>query len=201
MQKTTHEIVGGITGVSALYLASKNNIDISSLNACLFMTGAFVGSLIPDIDHTQSTVGRKVPILSYPIAFIGKICSKSKFKFIKAIGKSCSHRGILHSGILYAILTLLTYYMITEPIIKVLCLGLCCGCFSHLIADTFNPSGIPWLLPLTFKRFHIMKISTGSIWEKVFRFLAIVFLIYLIYLSKDIFLRDIVPYIQNILNN
>jgi membrane-bound metal-dependent hydrolase YbcI (DUF457 family) len=49
-------------------------------------------------------------------------------------------------------------------------LGFSIGWLSHLIADTFNKKGVPWLYPLSRRHFHIAKVVTGSAAETLFRF-------------------------------
>lgn len=189
MQKDTHLLWGAIAGITGVYISNKYLGNTEIVNSAVLAAGSLAGSLLPDADHTQSTVGRKIPFISYPICWMGMffkwIGKKTKLKFFSNIGKACSHRGILHSGILYAILLYLSF-LIVNPILKMLCIGICIGCFSHLIADTFNPSGIPWLLPLTFKRLSIAKISTGTTAEIVFRIISIIALVILIYLWKGV---------------
>jgi membrane-bound metal-dependent hydrolase YbcI (DUF457 family) len=50
------------------------------------------------------------------------------------------------------------------------------GCFSHLIADTFNPQGVPWLFPLTklSTKYHVPVISvrTSSVSEGIYRWIV-----------------------------
>jgi membrane-bound metal-dependent hydrolase YbcI (DUF457 family) len=52
--------------------------------------------------------------------------------------------------------------------------GFCIGWLSHLMADTFNRKGVPWLYPLSKKHFHLSSFVTGTNDEKVFRTFCIV---------------------------
>ncbi|VEB43121.1 Inner membrane protein ydjM [Chromobacterium violaceum] len=57
--------------------------------AVLLLAGGLAGSLLPDIDHPKSWLGRRIPFLSRPISYL------------------FGHRGITHSllavvGVFYA---------------------------------------------------------------------------------------------------
>lgn len=113
-----------------------------------FVCGGVVGgiaALLPDLDHPHSKASRSGPnrLISYPLnALFG-------------------HRGFIHSPLLWGCLTALLYFG-GAPIW--LWLGFGVGTFSHLLLDTLNPAGIPWLYPYK-KKFHIVGIRTGSAGE------------------------------------
>ncbi len=102
------------------------------------------GSLLPDIDHPESTFGRKVKFISYPLSLI------------------FGHRGITHS--IWAILAMLyaAWYFLTEFInvglLFVPCIAL--GYLSHLFADALTPQGIMPFYPIR-KRFCFPIIQNG----------------------------------------
>ena len=102
------------------------------LFACLF------GSLLPDLDHPRSTMGKCVPFISYPISgFFG-------------------HRGITHS--LLAVVGLcwvLKHYVFAQEgttlFFVLIVFPLVLGYLSHLIADVFSYAGVPLFYPLRIK--------------------------------------------------
>jgi|GEM_PF-1677895 len=53
-------------------------------------------------------------------------------------------------------------------------IGFVMGWLSHMLIDTFNRGGIPWLWPVTKKRFRVAKIATGSVEEGRFLVFSIV---------------------------
>lgn len=109
--------------------------------------GLLVGSLIPDIDHGNSYISKKLKPLS-------RITSKL-FK----------HRGPTHSllgsglmiGLLYYFLKILGLGKIyLEVIIK----GFSLGIVSHIVLDMLTPAGISIFYPLWNKKLHL---TTGQI--------------------------------------
>lgn len=89
--------------------------------------GVMLGSLLPDIDHPQSYLGRRLPFLSVPI-----------FKLF-------GHRGFTHSFLSLGLLTIASaFYWSVNPLFFG---GILLGYFSHLLADMCTPSGVPLLYP------------------------------------------------------
>jgi inner membrane protein len=123
--------------------------------------------------------GEKVFTVLIPCAiFFVLSCCTSLFV---AISK---HRRETHSGLALIILLLPTIYMIrftasglfTSVILSVWT-GFCIGWLSHLLADTFNQKGVPWLYPFSKKYFRISKFITGTEGEHLFRKFCIVLFI------------------------
>lgn len=103
------------------------------------------GCLLPDIDCRESTVGKRIPILSYPISLV------------------LGHRGALHSLLAVAGLGYLAYEF------QLLWLEyVAMGYLLHLIGDYLTPSGVPLLFPFD-KRFRFALVAdTNSVGEWVF---------------------------------
>lgn len=80
MQGTTHRL-GGIACGALASAVAVHTMDLSSpiLTTGILMAGAGIGSLIPDIDHEGSLIGRKMK----PISHI--------------VRKTCGHRGWTHT--------------------------------------------------------------------------------------------------------
>lgn len=98
--------------------------------------GIVLGSLLPDIDHPQSYLGRRLWFLSAPI------------------NKLFGHRGITHSLLFTAILGIVTApWWAINPLFFG---GILLGYFSHLLADMTTVSGIPLLYPNK-KRYKFFK--------------------------------------------
>lgn len=105
------------------------------------------GSIIPDIDHTRSKIGKRFWLLSYPLQFLFR------------------HRGIVHSlvglllftGLLYGLLELTPQPALQHS------LWFGAGYLIHLLADGLTKSGIhliPGVLDLK------GSIQTGGFIEK-----------------------------------
>jgi inner membrane protein len=90
------------------------------------------------------------------------------------------HRRETHSGLALLILLLPNIYIIRYTPINLLTniifsiwFGFCLGWVSHLLADSFNRKGVPWLYPLNHKHYYLTKIVTGSKQEYEFRRVSI----------------------------
>jgi inner membrane protein len=91
---------------------------------------AVVGSLLPDMDHPKSWVGRRTRPVS------------------TAIASALGHRGITHSAIaVVALVTVLSYAGYRRGAVAALAVGY----LSHLAADLLTPQGLrlAWPLPGT----------------------------------------------------
>lgn len=111
-----------------------------------------VGSLIPDIDQTQSTIGKALPFLSKQISKLG-------------------HRTYTHSVLLWVVLGVLCYFKLPLWV-----MGLFVGVASHLLLDAMTIHGIPLYCLGTKenkwnRHFHIlpkfMRCRGGSFWSHI----------------------------------
>ena len=93
---------------------------------------AALGGLLPDIDHPESVIGRRVRVLSLPISTV------------------FGHRGITHSllatGAMVGVLWWITHNPAYEPY-RWMIAPLCIGYLSHLLGDSMTPSGVPLFYP------------------------------------------------------
>ena len=163
MNYITHSIGGVGAGLLVLYAAGHGPNEIAQAT---IMSGAVLGSLFPDIDHQQSYISHKAPIAS--------LAASTAFK----------HRGFLHSPIFIFLVGILltagsrtmlsgSQLLLANQFI----LGFIPGMLSHIILDTFNKQGIPWLWPYK-KRFRLLAIRTDSIMETAFAVLLSVLIGY-----------------------
>lgn len=132
------------------FLASQTNIDISGG----FLAGIAIGSLLPDIDHQQSFIGRRAILIS---------------KLFQSLFK---HRGFTHSLFAYFFFVILHFLFSTS-----FSLGLSIGFLFHILGDFFSKTGVPLLQPLSRKRFKIPLYKTGGITEH-FSFFASIFIFF-----------------------
>jgi inner membrane protein len=106
---------------------------------------ATAGSLLPDIDHPHSWVGRRVWMIARPLA------------------ATIGHRGLTHSVIaVIACCLLLRWHGVSRAILVPLTVGY----LSHLGADLLTPSGLRLAWPLQ-RRYAIPLCRTGSRGEAV----------------------------------
>lgn len=152
MMGKTHEVGGICVGAIAtawLYQYTDFSEHIL-IGAPLLLYTARLGSLLPDIDHPKSMIGRKVPSLS------------------NFINKSVGHRGATHTlcaMILVAlILSIMTIFLPINMRLYgwIVVLGMTIGYLSHLFLDTLTPKGIPLFAPFTKKTIRLAKLTTGK---------------------------------------
>lgn len=104
-----------------------------------------LGSLLPDIDHPSSWVGRRVPVIARPVAAI------------------LGHRGVTHSALAVVVcLTFLRWQGFSRAVIDPLVIGY----LSHLGADLLTTSGLRLAWPSR-KRQAIPLCRTGSSGESI----------------------------------
>lgn len=138
MKGTTHLVFGFL--VSVLFIKY-----VGSSSPILFVILALFGSLLPDIDHPKSKLG----------------------KFVKPIGWVVEHRGFFHSLSFLFIVTLVSIYVFKQPY------AIPVGVISHLISDSFTKQGIKLFFPFKFKLRGF--VITGSIIETVFMISCVIF--------------------------
>lgn len=154
----TH-LVGGLLTGELLFIANSSIIATQNPSQ-RFLFGAtvcacsIIGSLFPDIDHKNSIISKKNPVLS----FFARIFS--------------SHRGFFHSPIIYiaVYLILFGFFLKTNLYIGLISTAFLSGTFSHIILDFLNPMGVPLLFPFSKKKYHAwLCMKTGSFAEKIIR--------------------------------
>jgi len=136
MHSRTHVVFAfllGLLGIS--YLNPRNQI--------LFITLVILGSLLPDIDHPDSKVGRKVKI----IAFLFE------------------HRGFFHSIILLAIVNAIFWWYSN---ITIYLIAFNIGYVSHILLDAFNHQGIMPFHPFSKKKIKGVLKSDGLVEQILF---------------------------------
>lgn len=107
MNKTTHIVGGACAGVitSTIVVSNIASVDRIMLSGVLIGSSIW-GSLLPDIDHPESTFGKKIPIISNLISATG------------------GHRGITHAPLLYMLLISLMLLITNRGIQFFVVLGL-----------------------------------------------------------------------------
>lgn len=115
-------------------------------NKYMFIGFVLFASLLPDIDHPQSKLGRKVK----PISWL--------------VNKVFGHRGVLHSIFPAIILYFVFVYAIGW---KTVGMGLSVGFVSHLMSDALTKEGINFTHPVAQTRISGF-IKTGGAMEWVF---------------------------------
>ena len=112
---------------------------------------AGIGGLLPDLDHPQSVLGRRLWFISLPLsALVG-------------------HRGFTHS-LIAVVIMLITLVMFTSvadyAFLSWMIAPLCVGYLSHIFGDFLTPSGVPLFYPKR-KNFTLNIFKTGDWRETV----------------------------------
>lgn len=136
MMAGSHMVVGAALWAVTAKLAGHPPAEPQALAA------ATLGALLPDIDHPQSWAGRKLRVVSVPLALV------------------FGHRGITHSLLAVAGAIALLAVMGTGGMAAPVAIGY----LSHLLADALTPSGVPLLWPSR-RRFTLNLCDTGSVVE------------------------------------
>lgn len=110
---------------------------------------AAIGGLLPDLDHPESTLGRRIPFISLPLSAL------------------FGHRGMTH-GLLATVGLLAILFAVTAmpnyTTFRALVAPLCIGYLSHLLGDSLTPSGIPLLWP--HKRTYSFRLFRTRSWQE-----------------------------------
>lgn len=148
MTGKTHLTAGVLAGEITIFCISPR----PAAAAAIFLSSVF-GALLPDIDHTQSTISNS------------SMAGKTTSVLISSVAK---HRGIIHTPLSIIIFSYLIFLIATalntigQEYSLCLAMGTAAGMLSHIIMDSLNPSGIMWAYPFSKKKFSIAKIRTGS---------------------------------------
>ncbi|MBF0269297.1 MAG: metal-dependent hydrolase [Alphaproteobacteria bacterium] len=135
MMAVSHVVIGASLWAGVAY-ASGQPAEPAALGL------AALGSLLPDIDHPQSWAGRRMALISIPLAAL--------------IG----HRGVTHS--LLAVAAFALILALFGP--GHLAAPLAVGYLSHLLADSLTLSGIPLAWPSK-QAYGLRLVRTGSLAE------------------------------------
>jgi inner membrane protein len=135
MMAVSHVVVGGALWAGVAY-ATGQPTEPTALGL------AALGSLLPDIDHPGSWAGKRMALISIPLAAL--------------IG----HRGLTHSLLAIAVFALLLALLGPDHLAAPLAVGY----LSHLLADSLTLSGVPLLWPSK-RPFGLRLIRTGSLPE------------------------------------
>lgn len=134
-----HLLFGTVTGIATVI--TLNQLGVIDETGMYEFTGmAMLGSLLPDIDMTTSTIGR----ILKPVSFI--------------LSKAIGHRTYTHDVFLNIILCVIsTLYMKNNYMMYLpLATGLWFGIFGHLLLDSFTVNGLPVLYLFNKKNIHIL---------------------------------------------
>jgi inner membrane protein len=118
----------------------------------VLLLAIYFGSLLPDLDHPGSTIGRRLLFISVPLSGI------------------FGHRQITHSVWPFII----TFWMFnnehTQNQVVIACM---IGYFSHILADILSDSGVPFFWPFQM-RIGVKLCKSGGVLEHVIAYSLLV---------------------------
>lgn len=194
MMAATHRLGGLAAGMMITnYIGwDSNNIVLSTA----VMAGAFLGSLVPDIDNGRSSISRKFRLISYMVtvfqAVARGLANLLPARMERKLRGTVGHRGITHSLIMCVALPGMLWLL--SPMIGHLgldvgggyfwvVLSVMCGMLSHLFLDMLS-GGVPLLCPFTNRRFTLAHWKTGGIGEWAFR--VSVLLVFIVFCGEKL---------------
>lgn len=169
MMAVTHQMLGLTFGLVAISICSIFQIIPNNLfDLTNFLVLVLFGSLLPDLDTPKSKLGRKVPIISYPMNWI------------------FGHRKITHS-LLFVVITLILGILIGQALKLTFSLqiALAIGTLSHILGDYVTNNGVPLFAPFSKKRYKFfVTFNTNSLTE---RFVSLFLLIFNLWFIKYLY--------------
>lgn len=185
MEYKTHKLGGLCAGAIAasVYLPKLTQTDFININLELFIpisamiVAGAIGSAIPDIDHPNSHVSRKNPLISLIVQlFLGManlfttillfLCFWIDNNRKAAIKSGMGHRGIFHTLVMglaiFYVSGLLAYLNAFYG--HIVQIGLTAGYLSHLLVDMMTTGGVMLFYPIiTFHfRWPLLNLKTGK---------------------------------------
>lgn len=119
MMAVSHVVFGATAWAIVAHWGGMGPVDPLDVGAAAF------GALLPDIDHPQSAVGRRLAPISVPLSAV------------------VGHRGVTHSLLAVALAAVVLFFWggiaMVAPVVV--------GYLSHLLADSLTLSGVPLLWP------------------------------------------------------
>lgn len=163
MMAFTHVVLG----VGAALILARHETAWSAPQVAYLVAGSVIGSLLPDIDHPKSWIGRRLWMISVPLS------------------ARVGHRGVTHSLVAWlglSLVAVLVSWYVAHPwfgaslpwisdsmrydAIPLIASGLLLGYALHLLADFFSNSGIPLFWPIKRRVASPVTIKTGGILER-----------------------------------
>lgn len=174
MRSRSHLVGGFCSNLIVTTIIFGEITNASTLSVCAMTGMSLLGSIFPDIDHPNSKISHKLPLISTLVSlFLLILKNITKFILLFAfwlpkskkdlILSEFEHRGIFHS-LLFCLLIPLIFYLfpITSSMRLNLQLSFFGGYLSHLMMDMMTVSGVKILIPITFRSFRILKLKTGK---------------------------------------
>ena len=190
MLGTTHKLLGAATGMVVMQVTGISPIN-SPVPYVGFVGMALLGSLLPDADQPNSTIGKELYLVWLPLYIVRGLIRVFALIIpgLKAVSKVMAHRGIAHTPVFWATIGALAYL---HPFIRehyFYAGALLLGVGTHLVSDMVF-GGIPVYFPFSTKKISPgIKLKTGGYLEFMVSGICITGIMFLIYLPAIQFLK------------
>jgi inner membrane protein len=144
MMGHSHMLIGAAAGLGAAYL-------LQAPAPLEMMSVATFTALLPDIDHPQGTLRRKIHLIDDLLLFW------------------LPHRGITHTLAALALVSLVAFILYHQALISLpIAVAIGAGYASHLVADMMTVSGLKAAWPLSDRTLYLWpSLRTGGITESL----------------------------------
>lgn len=155
-------------GIAAALILLEGQAVSGNMESAIVLSGAVLGSLLPDIDTVHSSISHRLPVVSWIVWICQKITRAVSWIFPGRLGKNirsmAGHRGIFHSCFLPAIVLFVNCFQKGQY--EIFLTGLLLGILSHMLLDALS-GGVPVFMPFTTKRLKLAGLHTGGLMEKL----------------------------------
>ncbi len=160
MNTRVHLALGVSTSVAFSYkLLQVSELGFSKTEMFALVSMAALGSVLPDVDHPNAALSRRLPLLS---ALLHKYYS-SAGKYFGDYGYQYAllmHRGICHSFSTCLMAVFPISILLFMPNGYRIVSGLIWGMVLHIFMDTLTPMGCMLFAPFSTRRFSIYREKT-----------------------------------------
>lgn len=139
-------------GILPLYFF-RNEIVFMFDYIAIYVIGLVIGSLLPDVEESNSVVGRQFPLLS------------------DWLNNKIGHRTYTHNILIYLVIFIIAYYqsLYSSNFIYVFLIGFSLGSILHSIEDCLTNGGVSGAMKPLLNNFVILKkqyrFDTNSLFE------------------------------------
>ena len=152
----------GLAGMAVAKGLKHRGITHTLLGLFVFALASFGLSTLFTTFYRGGTVGKLTVALVMTFIFS---CMYNRFSVIRRILRQLLKQNAAVTGLLSRLGVFTAVFMSADyfvPFLNVLSLSLTLGYLSHLISDSFNVSGCPWLFPFVKKNFSVANCRTGK---------------------------------------
>ena len=157
MMARTHLKAGFLTAIATNQLLFQGQV-IYEPNIVVFYSATLIGSVLPDIDHPKSFIGRRIPFLP------------------TILDKTVGHRTLTHS-LVFLVSLIIVWFLSNNLFLRISMFGLFLGSTSHILLDMITMKGVALLYPFSKKKYGLGIMKTNSKLETIFGLVLFVLIV------------------------